>query len=159
MEIVKPKPNELDRLLDLWQEQYEYHNKIDPIYYVPNSVELNKKFKEYLVKAIKKDEPHILIAKQGMEIMGFVTFEKGSGDYFDTNITRYGEVIELLVSEKYRERDVGKKLMCAVEKYFRENKIEFIKIQCSTHNINALNFYQHSGYENRQTLLYKRIKS
>ncbi|MFC1627344.1 GNAT family N-acetyltransferase [Patescibacteria group bacterium] len=157
MKISKPSLNDIPELLKLWRGQYKYHNDLDNYYYVSNSIELDNKFTKYLKIAINKNNPNILIATINNQIVGFITFEKSSTDYFDTKIKQYGEVIELFVSKEFRKRGIGKKLLTKVEKYFSEKGIEHIEIQCSTFNKDALDFYKNSNYVNRQTLLFKKI--
>lgn len=91
-------------------------------------------------------------------MIGFITFEINSESYFDTNLKKFGVVSELFVKENARGKGIGKKLMQEAEKYFARKGLNTVKIQCSTLNKHALNFYEKSGYINRQTLLYKELK-
>lgn len=157
IKIRKPNTNDLPKLITLWQQQYEYHHDLDSQYYVSNSQELDKKFKSYLTKAIEENDPYILVAEDDDEMVGFITYEKADADYFDTNFVVHGDVLELFVKESYRKKGVGKLLMDEVEKFFKDQGINTLSLQCSTFNKNALSFYEHLGLINRQTLLYKEI--
>lgn len=158
VKIIKPKLDDLIEIIDLWKKQYNFHHHLDPEYYVSNSASLIKKFQKYLAEAIEKNNPHILVARTDGKIIGFVTFNRQSADYFDTKIQEYGEVIELFIDDGYRNQGIGKRLLQAVENHFSKLRIKYIEIQTSTFNNNAIEFYQHSGYINRQTLLFKKIK-
>ena len=158
MKIVKPQLAELPELIKLWKGQYKYHHNLDSIYYVSTSSPLRKKFREYLEKAINKNRPNILVARKRGKLVGFITYEVTKADYFDTNIEKYGEVIELFVSENYRKKGVGKKLLQGAEAYFRQNGIEWIELQVSTFNRNAISAYKHLDYQNRQSLMFKKLK-
>jgi diamine N-acetyltransferase len=157
MEIIKPRLNDIPQLLLLWREQYSFHHNLDSEYYVANSDELDKRLSEYLVGAINEDKPNILVAKEGRHIIGFITFEDDSENYFDTNIEKFGVIVELFISEAERRKNIGKLLMNAAEDYFISKGLHHLKIQCSTFNNYALNFYNHLGYKNRQSLFYKKI--
>lgn len=157
LKIVKPHLKQLSDLISLWEKQYDYHHNLDNQYYVVNSESLKQKFEKYLTKAIKANDPYILIAQVDNKIAGFITFEKGPADYFDTQIKEYGEVIELFVDNQYRKLGIGKKLLAAAEKHFTQRKIKYVKVQSSSFNQNALEFYKHLKYINRQTLLFKKI--
>jgi ribosomal protein S18 acetylase RimI-like enzyme len=159
IEIIKPGVKDLDRLIPLWEEQYKYHHDLDSDYYVKNSEELTKKFREYLTKCIEKDDPYILVAELEGEFVGFITFEIDDADYFDTNIKKYGSVLELYVSKKHRRKGIGTKLMKSVEDFFKSKGLEWVELQCSSYNEMALMFYDKSDFKNRQTLLFKRLKN
>ena len=157
MKIVKPQLSEITELIKLWESQYKYHHDLDPVYYVSNSSLLRKKFKEYLEKAINKDKPNILVAKEDKNLIGFITYKINEIDYFDTNIKKYGEVIELFVRHDYRKRGVGKELLQKTEEYLKQKGIKWIEVQVSTFNKNAISAYKHMGYQNHQTLMFKNI--
>ncbi|MCA9383679.1 GNAT family N-acetyltransferase [Candidatus Dojkabacteria bacterium] len=157
MKIVKPGLSELQAVIDLWIDQYDYHHEIDSEYYVPVTEKLKKEFSAYLESAISAGTPRILVSKKEEHIIGFITFELSNADYFDAAIKQYGSVIELFVHKDYRREGVGKSLMNEVEDYFRQQGISHIELQCSSFNDIALDFYQKSGYKNSQTLLIKKL--
>lgn len=157
-EIVKPTITDIPQLLDLWKEQYEYHHAIDPTYYVPYSETLRGTVEGYLQKLIAdQDEEHILVAREGPTLVGFVTFGTETESYFDTNITRYGEIKELLVKPDNRKQGIGKALIDRVEENFRSQNLSHVKIQVSSFNPTALAVYEKLGYTPRQQLLYKQL--
>jgi ribosomal protein S18 acetylase RimI-like enzyme len=157
MTIVKPSLNDIPDLLNLWRDQYTYHFNLDPKYYVDNSSQLDKEFEKYLVKAIEEDDPHILIAKDNNEILGFITFEEDSEEYFDAAIKKYGTVIELFVKDNVRHQGVGKALMRAAESHFLSRGLSHIKLSSSSFNDLALSFYHALGYVTRQSVLFRKI--
>jgi|SRR3990167_9023183 len=157
IDIKKPTLDDIPGLLSLWRGQYDYHHDLDSTYYVPNSNDLDKKFQLYLTEAVVNNRPHILIATSEDKIVGFVTYEKVEADYFDTSIVEHGDVLELYIDDRYRKYGIGNKLMSKVENFFKGEGLEFMSLQCSTYNKNALDFYSKSGYINRQSLLYKKI--
>jgi ribosomal protein S18 acetylase RimI-like enzyme len=159
MEITvrKPQLTELSELIQLWEEQYRYHHELDSEYYVSNSEGLTKKFSEYLTKCIEKEDPYIQVAVYEGKLVGFITYEVDEADYFDTNIKKFGSVLELYVSDKYRRKGLGTKLMQAAEAFFKGQGLEWVELQCSSFNEMALMFYDKSDFKNRQTLLFKKI--
>ena len=116
---------------------------------------------KFLIIGISKTEkntPNILVAKIEEDIVGFVTFEKAEADYFDTKIKEYGEVIELFVLEKFRKKGIGKKLLTAAEEYFVKIGLNYVELQLSVFNSNAIDFYKYMGYASKQALYFKKIK-
>jgi ribosomal protein S18 acetylase RimI-like enzyme len=157
MQIIKPDLSEIPNLLSLWKEQYELHNNLDDTYYVPYSEELSQQFSLFLEKAVREVDPNILVAKENDTLLGFITFEEDSEEYFDTKIKKFGTVVELFVSETARNKGVGRALMNAAETFFISKGLRNIKVASSTFNTRALKFYDSLGYTNRQTLLFKEI--
>lgn len=158
MKIVKPSTKDIPQLIRLWEQQYQLHHSLDSKYYVPNSEPLTKEFERYLSRAIKQNKPHILIAKSRGQIIGFITFSSESTSYFDTQIKKFGEVLELFVDEKFHKQGIGKNLLTAAEKHFAKLGLKHIKLECSMFNQSAIQFYQRLGYINRQALLFKQLQ-
>lgn len=158
IEVIQPTINDLPLILNLWQKQYDFHHKLDNFYYVPFNNLTKIKFKKYLTKAIKLNNPCLLIAKIDKEIIGFITFSISKSSYFDSNIEKYGEIIELYVDQKYRRKGIGNLLMSETEKFFKKQNIKILKLQVSSFNQNTIEFYNHLGYTNRQTLMFKELR-
>lgn len=156
-EVVRPNVEDIPDLLDLWQQQYDYHHDLDPAYYVPFTDELRVQLEADLLEMIEAEESHILVAKDGTSVLGFITFGRDQDDYYDANIRDYGVLKELLVTEGARGRGVGRELVTTVEEHFRAQGVSDIMIQCSSFNANALAVYNAMGYTIRQELLYKKL--
>jgi ribosomal protein S18 acetylase RimI-like enzyme len=58
-----------------------------------------------------------------------------------------GEIEYLVVTKKYRARGVGKKLIAAAEKYFKEAGCTKMEISYLTNNVAAINLYTKLGYK------------
>jgi len=157
IKIKKPKLEDLSEIIELWKKQYAFHYDLDSKYYVSNSPSLTKKFRRYLKKAIVKSQPNILVAQVKEEIIGFITFSVDSDDYLDARIKKFGHIIELFVTEEYRQQGVGKKLSQATENYFSRAGIKYLIVQSSSFNKLAINFYRQIGFVNRQVLFFKKI--
>ncbi len=97
------------------------------------------------------------MAKDQANLVGFITFKITESDYFDTKIKKYGEIIEVFVLNTHRQKGIGRMLLGAAEKYFYNKKVRWVKLQVSTFNKNAIGAYEHLGYQNRQTLLFKNM--
>lgn len=157
MRIIKPKNSDLQDILQLWKEAKIYHYNLDPEYYASVSDRSLESLKRYIAKAIKTSKPNILIARSENIIIGFIAFEKSKEEYSGTNIKEFGLINELLVTENSRGKGVGIELMKAAEQYFKDQDMHYVKLECSSYNNQALSFYDHFGYQNRQSLLYKKL--
>lgn len=160
MTIQKPTLKDIPKLIPLWMDEIEYHHTLDSEYYLPNPTDETGVSEEekYLEKAIKYDDPFILVAKKDDDIAGFVTFEEGRADYPDTKIEHYGEVLELFVDKQYRKQGIGKQLLAAAEAHFAQRNVSWIKLQATMYNTPAIQFYERLGYENKQVLMFKKAR-
>lgn len=157
MEITRATLEDLPDIIALWKAQYDLHHKLDDMYYVPFTTELETRVRGYLEAAATEDRPHLLVAKDTEGVLGFITFVEDEDDYLDARITRFGLVIELYVSERSRGLGVGKALMEAAEHSVASHGITHMKLACSRFNTDALHFYEHLGYTDRQSYLFKEI--
>lgn len=158
LKINKPDKKDIPALINLWQKQYQFHNDIDPVYYVPNSSNQDRVFEKYIKNAILNDSPSILVARDNNKIIGFITFDMEENNYIDTNIKKFGEIIEIFVEKEYRKKSVGTKLIQEAENFFNNKGIKYIKISSSSFNDKASEFYNKIGYINHQTLFFKCTK-
>ncbi len=156
-EIIKPTAEDIPQLLELWKQQYDFHHNIDPEYYAPFTDELRVTLEADLRALIEAEDPHILVAKNGEAVDGFITFGRETDAYYDANIRDYGVLKEILVTFDSRGSGLGRKLITAVEDSFREQGVPDMMIQCSSFNPNALAVYNAMGYTTRQELLYKKL--
>ena len=68
--------------------------------------------------------------------------------------TKKLDVDQLIISEKYRGKGLGKKLMNEVKNIALKNECDRIELNCWMFNENALAMYEHIGY-NRQRIIYE----
>ena len=61
---------------------------------------------------------------------------------------------QLVILEQYRGKGLGKKLMDEAEKIARENNCDRIELNCWLFDVNALNMYEHIGFD-RQRIIYE----
>ena len=154
-EIVRPTPEDMPRLLELWKGQYDYHHNLDPDYFAPYDQETAER---ELQKAIEGDEPHIFVAREGMTLVGFITFGSERNDYPDANIRQFGELKELFVTQDARGQGIAKALIANAENHFRAEGLDHIGVHASPFNKPALALYEKQGYVPRQQILYKPLR-
>ena len=78
-------------------------------------------------------------------------------DYLDYKCPKCGVVTELVVSKNVRGKGIGKKLMQVMEEYFKSIGCEYISIEVSAYNKNAIKFYESEGYHTRGLIDIKKI--
>ena len=78
-------------------------------------------------------------------------------DYLDYKCPKKGEITELIVSNKTRSKGIGQKLIQQMEKYFKSQNCEYIKVEVFAYNDNALKFYTKQKYHPRMVDMIKKI--
>lgn len=76
-------------------------------------------------------------------------------DYLDYKCPKEGEIIELIVSSKIRNKGIGKELMKRMEEYFKEVGCKYILVDVFAYNKHGIEFYNKQGYHPR---MYREIK-
>ena len=161
VEILRPEIKDLEAVFGFWRAQHELHYNLDPVYYKPNSAELDTLAREYFQKTITTDSPHILIARLQDKIVGFITFEeKGTGsgiEEFASNLSSYEEVIDLFIEDKFRGKNVGTQLMTKVQEHCQRVGLPNMKVEVAASNTRARRFYERLGYGVKQVEMFKKI--
>ncbi|MHA1792537.1 MAG: GNAT family N-acetyltransferase [Promethearchaeota archaeon] len=113
--------------------------------------ELDQKFEEerFLI-FIKK------ILRDPVQSAGFFTVEDKDNDklvgmvsaqvMLSNNLDPIGYIKVLIVTKKYRNRNIGMKLMTSAIDYFREKKVKKIITHIRDSQIKALNLYKSLGF-------------
>ena len=89
--------------------------------------------------------------------MGII-IEFDENDYLDYKCPKEGEITELIVSSKCRNKGLGKQLMQKMEDYFKEMDCEYILVDVFAYNEKAIKFYDKNGYHSRMYTNIKKIK-
>lgn len=148
-EIVRPTPEDMPRLLELWREQYDFHYNLDPEHYAPYSEEVAVR---ELQESMQQTTSNILVAREGNTIVGFITFGEVTEDEPDTRIKHFGELKELLVTQEARRKGIGEALVTTVENQFSTQGLTYMRVQSSTFNKPAHALYEKLGYTPRQVI-------
>lgn len=98
----------------------------------------------------------VIVATLNEEIVAYLAGSiNDKGSYEEI---QYGEINNMLVTDKCRGLGIGKLLVDEFKKYCKENNIENLKVEASAKNINAINFYQKNGFGNFNVTLTMNIK-
>lgn len=160
MKIVEYEEKYLEDVKDLLVELEEYILSID-------EDELDQLHPEYREKIALLDLKEIednkgkcyLGISQGKVIgliMGYViSYDKY--DYLDYKCPKSGEISELIISKKARQKGLGTKLINKLEDYFKSKNCEYVFIDVFAYNKNAIEFYKKKGYHTRMFRDVKKI--
>ena len=77
--------------------------------------------------------------------------------YLDYKCPKRGEITELIVTNKIRNKGVGKLLINKMEEYFKSVDCKYIIVDVFAYNDIGINFYNKSGYHSRMETMIKKI--
>jgi ribosomal protein S18 acetylase RimI-like enzyme len=122
------------------------------------SMEDTLKYREKILKGfwtwIQQTESKVFIAENNnREPVGYLVLYPSSREEL-TGMFQ-GWVMDLAVLQEYRKQGIGRLLMKAAEEYCRENKINYLGLAVSSHNIQALHLYQELGFIEERKLMVK----
>ncbi|MEI7961362.1 MAG: GNAT family N-acetyltransferase [archaeon] len=103
---------------------------------------------EIFAKCIVEEEKCAFVAEHNKKVIGYLT---GSSTpktkYSYRKINKYGEINSMFVEEKYRNKDIGSKLVKEFFDWCKLQKVDKIKVEATALNTKAIEFYKNSGFK------------
>lgn len=140
MKVRFAKLKDKQGVLKILDELGEEVNK--KIKYSPHNTEAQKVGGPIFEEVIKRKDTMIFVAEEKGQIIGVITL------YILPNIRHgyhRGHIEDIVVTKSKRKQGVGRKLMDAVKKFCKEQKIKVIKLDSGLELIDAHRFYQNVG--------------
>lgn len=142
VEYRKAKIEDLNVIQNLNNELFKLEKEnYDPT--LVNDWPITEEGKEYFIDLINNH--FVWVAVIDNEIVGYLAGtieEKGSYE-----LVQYGEVNNMIITEKCRGLGVGRSLMDSFKKYCKDNGINNLKVVASAKNANAIAFYRKNGFK------------
>ena len=161
MQIIEYEDKYLDDIKDLLVELEEYIVSIDK----DNLDHVHPEYREKMaiidLDEVKNNNGKCYIAVEDDKAIGLIMgciFPYDEYDYLDYKCPKTGEITELIVTNKIRNKGVGQLLINKMEEYFKSLDCEYINIDVFAYNENAIKFYNKNGYHHRMYIDIKRIK-
>ena len=158
MKIVEYEEKYLDDVKDLLVELEEYIVSIDK----DSLDQLHPEYKEKMalldLKEVNDNKGKCYLAVENDKAVGLSIRPYDEYDYLDYKCPKTGEITELIVTNKIRNKGVGQLLINKMEEYFKSLDCEYINIDVFAYNENAIKFYNKNGYHHRMYIDIKRIK-
>lgn len=158
--VVRPY-QEADRpqVEKLFEDFMDYLVNLDPL----DRCRREPGFGEHIVTKTIADtagEGLFAVAEQGGVLVGLVAGivkRQTPEDLLDHHPSTVGWVTELYVDSKSRGSGVGHALMKAIEEHFRVNGCDASRLSVFVPNLLARQFYERSGYHERDIELFKAL--
>jgi ribosomal protein S18 acetylase RimI-like enzyme len=122
------------------------------------SMEDTLKYREKIQKGfwtwIQQSDSEVFLAENDQEEpVGYLVLLPSSRE--ELTGVQQGWIMDVAVTPEYRGRGVGRLLIAAAEAYCRENKILYLGLAVSTHNLKALQLYEGLGFVEERKLMVK----
>ena len=143
-EIREATLNDIDKgLLNVFIEGYRYHQNGRPDIFANLT---DEELKNDLIQNFERLNTIVILDNE--KIVGYLSYviKKRHTGKLDAD--------QLVILEEYRGKGLGKKLMEEAKQIAKENECDRIELNCWLFNENALNMYEHIGY-NRQRIIYE----
>ncbi len=147
-------------VINFMEELQDYLVQIDPMKRLRRLPKYGEAYTNDLPKKIKKNNGAIFIAEVENIPVGLVAGilnKQSNVELLGCVPTKSGTVLELIVAEKHRGKEIGKMLMNKIEEYFQQHGCKIILIEVFEPNNLAHKFYKKTGYNDRSIELIKEI--
>ena len=152
MEIIEYNDKYLEDVRDLLVELEEYivsidNDKLDQVH-----PEYREKMAIFDLEEVNNNDGKCYIAVDNNKAIGVIMgkiIKFSEYDYLDYKCPKEGEIIELVVSNKYRGMGIGKLLMEKMEEFFKSVGCEYVLVDIFAYNTKGINFYSKYGYHSR----------
>ena len=136
--------NDIDKgLLNVFIEGYRYHQNSRPDIFANLT---DEELKNDLIQNFERLNTIVILDNE--KIVGYFSY------VIKKRHTGKLDVDQLVILEEYRGKGLGKKLMEEAKQIAKENECDRIELNCWLFNENALNMYEHIGY-NRLRIIYE----
>jgi len=151
IKIIEYKENKAI-LVKLIEELQDYLVQIDPLKRLRRLPEYGEIYIDNLLKKITEGKGIIYIAEfenipVGM-IAGIIE-EFTKNDEIECIPSKPARILELIVLEKYRGKNIGSLLMNKIEEYFKIQNCDIVHVEVFEPNKRTHSFYQKLGYNDR----------
>lgn len=160
MKIVEYEDKYLECVRDLLAELEEYIVSIDKDNLDMVHADYHEKMAQVDLEEVKNNNGKCYVAVEKDKVVGLIMGtipDYGKFDYLDYKCPKRGIITELVVTSKVRSNGVGRALMDEIEKYFKDNKCEYVLVDVFAYNDNAIKFYEKRGYHSRMYTNIKKI--
>jgi len=151
--IRKAKLSDIDRLVQMETQLYQYHAKSDDRFKKVESIS-----KSAVEDEVSNLEYYFVISEEHY-VFGFIKcLEKEVKENEIVKERKYMEILDLIIEEAYRNKGYGKKLIRYIEAIAKEKQFDCVEIPVYCFNEQANAFYDENGYRNYVVRKFKKIR-
>lgn len=152
--IVKAEKHHIPDICKLWLEFMQFHRDIDVVF-TPRDGATKSFEEEYLQRLMTMEDGLVLVAMDGEKVIGFSLSEIRNTRVFE--LKKLGAIDTIAVTEGYRRRGVGEKLLSETLKWFKLRGISRVELEVAVKNRVGYSFWKKQGFNDYRHRLYKQI--
>jgi len=142
MEIRPAVQSDIEQICLLYNEFFAYNAKIDPVY-----CRAGKEAGEYPKSVIESESSDLIVATEGDKMLGFIHIKEGKTPPYDALMqNHYAQIIDFIVTEAFRKKGVGTKLMDAAKEWAKTRNLDYIELFALQGAVDERRFYERSGF-------------
>jgi ribosomal protein S18 acetylase RimI-like enzyme len=146
-----------DRALldELFREELEYHKSLMPDKFKIPDIVVSEK---WLDSILDNNDIYLIVSEYKGKIVGAILYkiEKNHEDIL-LKERKYGYIEEMIVSESYRGKGIGKKLLNYAINDFKTKSLKDFEIDVWEKNKIGLRFYENQGFKTIRRRMKKEI--
>ena len=158
--IRQYKNGDWNQVISLMVEFGAYIEEIDQLKRADYKENSAKYFTENMLSKASKFKGKTFVALENKNIIGFISghiSKLGKEEKMETINQKPGIVDEFFITKSKRSKGIGNKLFEQLEKYFKSQSCDIIRIEVFAPNTIARTFYQNNGYIERSITVSKII--
>lgn len=141
--IREAAEKDISSIVELWKEFIDFNKERHQFF--TRTATGHEKFAELVARNMSSDNSCVFVAEQNGEILGYC--QVAISNYPPVYETRrYGSILDLAVTKKYRRMGIGERLFKAAREWFCNNNIHRIEVPVAISNEQAAAFWGEMGF-------------
>jgi len=146
--------DDINAIVELWEEMMNFHIQKSGLYEIkPDARQI---YAYYLKEIIKSHESIVLVYEIENKIIGYLMAEEALNPPVYKE-TRIGTIVEICVTENYRNKGIGEELLTKIEKWFLDKGINRVECLVSDFNEISKGFWFKNDYKPYNLMCVKRL--
>ena len=142
------------------EDLQDYIIQVDPLKRFVRLPGYGERYADELIEQVSKQNGVIYFAEDENIPVGIIVGiieELTEKDLLECVPSKIGTILQLIVSEEARGKNIGSLLIKSIEEYFLSQKCDVVYVGVVEPNKRAREFYEKKGYQNRIMTLMKKI--
>lgn len=142
MNIRDASRADLPAIVAMAKEIVDRHHRLDPYY---KAAAKYKNLENDLAEWLEDGDVKLLAATEGQRLVGYFRAAVEDAPSY-VAAKRIGVIYDIFVSEEFRRRGIGAKLLHEALNWFRSKKIKDIEVSVDARNREAVEFWKSDGF-------------
>jgi GNAT superfamily N-acetyltransferase len=144
IEIRPATADDRPRILELWKELMDFHLARDPLYRCCKDAQAN--FADFIGKSMAQADKFVPVASVDGRVVGYA---HGAIQEYPPvfEIVRYGQLVEISVTQSCRRMGVGRRLVESILDWFRSHGLRRIDVRMLAANEVSTRFWAKQGFK------------